>query len=87
MNIIFREKIMHAHLNFAEIRGPEKTYCPSELARTLFPKDWKQYMDIVREVADILVAQGKLETLQQGNVISEPPSSAKGPIRLRKAED
>lgn len=72
-----------AHLKFSEQRGFEKTYCPSEVARELFPDDWRDKMDLVREVADNLVKEGKLIVLQKGEIKDELPSKLTGPIRLQ----
>ncbi|MHA7056075.1 DUF3253 domain-containing protein [Aquimarina sp. M1] len=76
--------IKEAHLKFAKSRETNCTYCPSEVARALFPESWRNQMDNVRQVADDLVESGHLVTLQKGKVISEKATEAKGPIRLRK---
>jgi len=65
-------------------RGFDKTYCPSEVARAYAPEDWRSKMELVRQVADDLVAIGKLIVLQNGKRIDAKPTKAKGPIRLRK---
>ncbi|MFC6268820.1 DUF3253 domain-containing protein [Frigoriflavimonas asaccharolytica] len=62
-----------SHLKFAEIRGMDKTYCPSEVARELFPEDWRDHMNFVREVADKMVLDGKLVVLQEGMVQTNLP--------------
>ena len=77
------KKIESEHLKFAKDRGLGATYCPSEVARSLFPKNWRDYMHNVRAVADDLVKQKLLVTLQKGKIISDLPTKAKGPIRLR----
>lgn len=77
-------KIREFHLAFAEERGTDKTYCPSEVAKKVAPTDWRRKMDKVREVADRLVKAGDLIVLQKGCIIKEKPSKAKGPIRLGK---
>lgn len=77
-------KIKILHLKFAKDRGHESTYCPSEVAREFAPNNWRDYMDEVRKVADTMVKDGILVTLQKGMIISEMPSEVKGPIRLRK---
>lgn len=78
------QHIQALHLEYAEDRGLEKTYCPSEVARKFDPNDWRDKMDIVRKVADELVMDGKLIVMQKGQKINEMPTEAKGPIRLRK---
>lgn len=72
------------HREFAIQRGIEKTYCPSEVARTLFPENWREKMDAVRWVADELWKDGKLVVLQFGEILAIPPSEVKGHIRLRR---
>ncbi|SFB71026.1 DUF3253 domain-containing protein [Kaistella jeonii] len=60
------DRIKKLHLEFSEDRGLDKTYCPSEVARELFPDDWREKMDLVRKVADELLIEGKLIVLQKG---------------------
>ncbi len=72
-------------LKFAEVRGADKTYCPSEVARVLY-ENWRGQMDAVRKVADGLVQDQQLEVLQGGIVKNKPPTQLKGPIRLRKKD-
>ncbi|WP_298247354.1 DUF3253 domain-containing protein [uncultured Christiangramia sp.] len=43
-------------------------------------------MDMVRIVADELVKENKLITLQNGVLIQDLPSEAKGPIRLKRKD-
>lgn len=81
-----KEEIHNSHLKFAEERGLEKTFCPSEVARELYPENWREKMDLVREVADELVRIGKLSVLRKGQIKPELPSELVGPIRLRKKE-
>ncbi|QLG46498.1 DUF3253 domain-containing protein [Costertonia aggregata] len=78
------EQIKDLHLQFAEERGLDKTYCPSEVARKFAPDIWRDKMDLVREVADNLVTSGQLIALQKGVKIVKKPSEARGPIRLQK---
>jgi len=83
-SVLSKKKVAMEHLKYAYERGMEKTYCPSEVARSIFPNEWRKQMDLVRQVADELVASGELVTMQFGEIISQKPSMAKGPIRLRK---
>lgn len=64
-------------------RGREKTTCPSEIARMMFPDDWRRHMDEVRKVAIDLQHQGKVVITQKGVPIDI--SKIKGPIRIRIA--
>lgn len=63
----------------ANERAP-KTFCPSEVARQL-AKEWRPLMPRVRTVAAHLIADGELQCLQRGRVVSI--DAARGPIRLR----
>jgi hypothetical protein len=45
-------------------RGPEKSICPSEVARFLFPVNWRLHMEMVRNVAWTLAGEGKLVVTQ-----------------------
>lgn len=79
------DKIKSAHLKFAKNRSLESTYCPSEVARELFPDSWRDRMKVVREVADDLIEAQQLVVLQKGSLIKENATGATGPIRLRRA--
>lgn len=61
------------------------TMCPSEAAREIFPADWREQMETVRQAARRLVTREIIEITQQGRVVD--PSTAKGPIRLRKGRN
>jgi hypothetical protein len=51
-------------LSLVHRRGPDKSICPSEVARALFPGDWRRQMQAVRDVAWALVAERKLVVTQ-----------------------
>ena len=63
------------------------TICPSEAAKKVGGTDaedaWRELMEPARRAARRLVAQGEVEITQQGRVVD--PSTAKGPIRIRRA--
>lgn len=65
-----------------DARGAGKTICPSEAARRVAPDDWRPLMERARRAARRLVTQGRLEITQGGRVVD--PSTARGPIRLRR---
>ncbi len=73
--------ITEAILSIANHRGPEKTTCPSEIARMLFPDDWRKQMKSVRDVAIELHIQGSIVITQKG--IPVDVSHIKGPIRIK----
>ena len=64
-------------------RGVGKTICPSEVVRLLYPNNWREKMDDVRNVAKELVGKRLIEITKKGRVVQ---ADAKGPIRLRLPE-
>lgn len=60
------------------------TICPSEVARAVAPDGWRALMERTRAAARRLVAAGEVEITQRGRIVD--PSTAKGPIRIRRAE-
>ena len=65
-------------------RGPTRTICPSDAARTVGGASWRTQMDAAREVVRELAASGDVEVLQKGTVI-DPAAPWRGPIRIRQA--
>ncbi|CAA9288102.1 MAG: Uncharacterized protein RSP_6119 [uncultured Corynebacteriales bacterium] len=59
------------------------TICPSEAARAVGGAGWRELMEPARAAARRLVAAGEVEITQGGRVVD--PSTAKGPIRVRRA--
>ncbi len=64
-------------------RAATATICPSEVAREVGGDEWRPLMEPVRQAARRLVARGEVEITQGGAVVD--PSTAKGPIRIRRA--
>ncbi len=71
-------------------RARTATICPSEAARRVAgPGDgpagpgWRPLMEPARMAARRLVTRGEVEIVQGGRVVD--PSTAKGPIRIRRA--
>lgn len=64
-----------------ELTARRRSLCPSEAARLVSP-DWQPLMEQSRQAARRLVANGEIEITQHGQVVD--PSSARGPIRLRR---
>jgi hypothetical protein len=71
-----------------EARGNGKTICPSEAAKVVGGTEsegaWRNLMEPARMAARRLVASGDVEMTQQGRVVD--PSTARGPIRIRLAQ-
>ncbi len=71
-------------------RATTATICPSEAARAVAGQQgdasddaWRALMEPARRAARRLVAAGEVEITQGGRVVD--PSTAKGPIRIRRA--
>ncbi len=63
-------------------RSRTATICPSEAARAVDPEGWRELMEPARRAARRLVAAERVRITQGGRVVD--PSTAKGPIRIRK---
>ncbi len=68
-------------------RGPERSICPSEVARALAPEEdaWRRLMSNVRRVALSLAREGQVEVLRKGKPV-DPSEEVRGVIRLRAAK-
>lgn len=62
-------------------RAAAATICPSEAAR-LVSDDWQALMEPARRAARRLVWSGEVVITQGGRIVD--PSTAKGPIRVRR---
>jgi hypothetical protein len=66
-------------------RAASATICPSDAARAVGGDDdeaWRGLMEPARRAARRLVERGEVEITQGGRVVD--PSTAKGPIRIRR---
>ncbi len=70
-------------LELLDARAQGATICPSEAARQVGGEDWRDLMEPARQAARRLVDAGEVEITQGGRVVD--PSTAKGPIRIRRA--
>ena len=72
-------------LRQTEASGPEKSICPSEVARALAqggaPETWQRFLTAVRRAAIRLADAGRIDILRKGKPID--PSETRGVIRLR----
>lgn len=68
-------------LSTAIHRGAEKSTCPSEIARMLFPDGWRQHMKDVLAVAIDLHNKGSVVITQKGTTVDV--KNIKGPVRIR----
>jgi hypothetical protein len=65
-----------------DARAATSSICPSDAARAIGGDDWRDLMEPARRAARRMVARGEVEITQGGSVID--PSTAKGPIRIRR---
>ena len=63
-------------------RRPDTTICPSEAARAVDPDGWRELMPAARAAAGRLVAAGRAEVTQRGEVVDV--ATARGPVRIRR---
>jgi hypothetical protein len=63
-------------------RAHDATICPSDAARAIGGEEWRDLMEPARRAARRMVARDELQITQGGSVVD--PSTAKGPIRLRR---
>lgn len=80
------EQLERAVLALLDQRGRGRTICPSDAARLVHDGEdegWRDLMEPARRAARRLVAAGEVEITQRGQVVD--PSTAKGPIRIRRA--
>lgn len=68
-------------LEMAALRGPEKSTCPSEIVRKLFPDHWRAHMATIKEEAIALQKQGLVLITQKGKPVDT--GHIKGPIRIK----
>jgi Protein of unknown function (DUF3253) len=69
-------------LKVAAQRGADKSTCPSEIARMLFPDDWRKQMGAIMEVAINLSIDGKISITQKGKAVDV--RKIKGPVRIKQ---
>ena len=70
-------------LRQATALGPDKSICPSDVARALGGEAWRTLMHPVRMAAVALSEAGRIEILRKGKPVA--PSEMRGVIRLRIA--
>ena len=66
--------------NLPENAGPQKSLCPSEVARELQRENWRPLMTDVRRVTALLVEDCLVVVTQFGKPVD--PLDAKGHIRI-----
>ena len=61
-------------------RAESKTICPSEAARAVGGKEWRDLMPAAREAAARMAERGEVVVTQKGREVKA--TNAKGPIRI-----
>jgi len=79
------EKIATTILSTAIHRGAEKSTCPSEIARLLFPDDWREHMKDVLDAAIDLHNKGSIVITQKDMPINV--KDFQGPVRIKIISD
>ncbi len=74
-------RIEKAILSLVATRSPDKSVCPSEVARHLQPDNWRPLMAQIREVADDLNKRKLIRITQRGKAINSA-AKARGPVRF-----
>jgi hypothetical protein len=64
-------------------RAERKTICPSEAARAIGGKNWRDLMPDAREAAARMADRGEVVVTQKGTTVDA--RSARGPIRIGRA--
>jgi hypothetical protein len=77
------QKLEATILELLAARAASSTICPSDAARAVGDENWRDLMEPARRAARRLVDAGEVQITQGGSVVD--PSTAKGPIRIRKA--
>lgn len=72
-------------LDLLSARSDSSSICPSDAARAVGGEDWRELMDDTRRVARRLVAEGRVQITQGGEVVD--PGALRGPIRIRWARE
>lgn len=76
------QRIAERILMVAGQRGAGKSTCPSEIARMLFPNDWRKKMGAIMQVAINLSIDGKISITQKGKAVDV--EKIKGPVRIKQ---
>ena len=74
------EVLRTAIFDFCRRRG-EKSFCPSEVVRLMYPEDWELFMPEIREEMMQMYRQGLIQVTQKGHPI-DPNFQPKGPVRI-----
>jgi len=76
------ERLEATVLTLAAHRAPDRTICPSDVARAAGGSGWRSLMEPVRDVVRDLARAGRVEVTQKGRAL-DPSTTWKGPVRIR----
>jgi hypothetical protein len=76
------ERLGAVTLTLARHRAPDRTICPSDVARAIGGAGWRSLMEPVWEVVRDLARAGEVEVTQRGEVL-DPDRPWTGPVRIR----
>lgn len=79
-----RERLAAATRSLLAHRAPDRSICPSDVARAVGGEQWRDQMEPAREVARQLAEQGSVR-ITQGDTELDPAQPWKGPVRIRSA--
>jgi Protein of unknown function (DUF3253) len=77
-----RERVAATVRTLLRHRDPDRTICPSDVARTVGGDGWRAVLPLARAVAADLADQGVIEVRQRGAPVDL--ATAKGPVRLAR---
>jgi hypothetical protein len=78
MNEAIRAEILRQ----CAVRAPDRSICPSEIARALWPSQWREHMNEVREVGAQLARLSAIQITQR-NSVCDPRTEIRGAVRYR----
>ncbi|WP_144607102.1 DUF3253 domain-containing protein [Algoriphagus algorifonticola] len=74
--------LKEAILEMSRLRA-EKSFCPSEVVRVMYPESWRHFLTEVREKAWEMYLDGEIHLSQNGKSLNKEEKPI-GPIRISK---
>lgn len=74
------EVLRTAILDFCH-RRKDKSFCPSEVVRSMYPEDWALFMPDIRQEMMEMYRDGLIQVTQKGELIN-PDQNPQGPVRI-----
>ncbi|HAS58192.1 MAG TPA: DUF3253 domain-containing protein [Algoriphagus sp.] len=71
-----------AILEMSRIRA-DKSFCPSEVVRAMYPESWRHFLTDVREKAWEMYLEGEINLSQKGKSLDKH-QKPRGPLRISK---